>query len=235
MIGGDIQPEDPNSLEQLLQFNENGICSADGDWSMGYWDPYGFDEGLLEHIAMEVAPLRVGATHDGIAGLPQDPATRTTPPGILAGPPLDMATPTIPPGILSPVPLSSAPPSVWSDLDTLDRLLFELEAGNGGTTIATPPPAVGCLQPIVATSPQLHEDRVRAPVPPPVVTASTLPLHQRDGVRALAAAREMGPMEPAIAGPYSAPQPGFSGSVNQVGGALSDGIPLRVVEESIKQ
>nr|CAD7421191.1 unnamed protein product [Timema poppensis] len=46
MIGGDLQPEDPNSLDQLLQFNENGICSADGDWSMDYWDPYGLDEGL---------------------------------------------------------------------------------------------------------------------------------------------------------------------------------------------
>nr|CAD7264446.1 unnamed protein product [Timema shepardi] len=123
MIGGDIQPEDPNSLYQLLQFNENGICSADGGRSMDYWDPYGLDEGLLDHIATDVAHLRVGATHDGIAGFPQDPATHTTPPGILAGPTLDMATHTTPPGILSPVPLSSAPPGVWADLDTLDRLI----------------------------------------------------------------------------------------------------------------
>nr|CAD7416227.1 unnamed protein product [Timema poppensis] len=114
MIAGGVQPEDPKSLDQLLQFTENGVCRADGDWSMDYWDPYGLDEGLLGNIAMGVltstppeAPPLVRAAHD-----------------VIAGPPPDTATPTTPPGILSQAPLyveGNAPPSVWADLDTLDR------------------------------------------------------------------------------------------------------------------
>nr|CAD7263318.1 unnamed protein product [Timema shepardi] len=62
MIGGDLQPADPNSLDQLLLFDENGICSADADWSMDYWDPYGLDEGLRDPRATDVLPLRVATT-----------------------------------------------------------------------------------------------------------------------------------------------------------------------------
>nr|CAD7419074.1 unnamed protein product [Timema cristinae] len=48
------QPLGPNSLDQLLQFTEDGICRADGYWSMDYWDPYGLDEGLLGSVATGV-------------------------------------------------------------------------------------------------------------------------------------------------------------------------------------
>nr|CAD7414916.1 unnamed protein product [Timema cristinae] len=115
--------------------------------------------------------------------------------------------------ILTLVPLyvgRNAPSTVWANLDTLDCLLFEMEAGNGGTTNTTPP-AMGPIQPDVATSPQRQGDGGRALVPQPVVTSSPLPLHQGDGVRAPAAVREMGPMELAIAGPSLALQPGISG------------------------
>nr|CAD7411096.1 unnamed protein product [Timema cristinae] len=56
-----------------MQFTEEGICRADGDWFMDYWDPYGLDEGLLGSITMGVptstpleAPQQVRASHDGI-------------------------------------------------------------------------------------------------------------------------------------------------------------------------
>nr|CAD7257806.1 unnamed protein product [Timema shepardi] len=116
------QDDEPNSLDQLLQFTEDGVCRADGVWSMDYWDPYGLDEGLLGSIAIGVptsippeAPTLVRATH------------------VIVGPPMDTATPTKPPGILSPAPLSPAPlyvegntpPSVWADMDTLDRLICQ--------------------------------------------------------------------------------------------------------------
>nr|CAD7206960.1 unnamed protein product [Timema douglasi] len=114
MIVGGVQPKDPNSLDQLLQFTENGICRADGDWSMDYWDPYDLDEALRGCIQSGVAtstpqetPLRIGATHDAT-----DVVLKPSP------------------GILSPAPLpqvplcagGNAPPSVWAYLDTLDRL-----------------------------------------------------------------------------------------------------------------
>nr|CAD7204301.1 unnamed protein product [Timema douglasi] len=100
----------------------------------------------------------------------------------------------------------------WADLDTLDRLILILEAGNGVTVLSPP----------LASSPPHHT--ARAPPPNP-----------GDGARTPAAMRETGIVAAATVGPSSAAQPGFSGSVNQVGGALSDGIPLRVVEERIKQ
>nr|CAD7206199.1 unnamed protein product [Timema douglasi] len=93
MIVGGVQPEDPNSLNQLLQFPGNGIFRADGDWSMDYWDPYGLDEGLWGCIPSGVAtstpqetPLRIGATHDAT-----DVVLRPSP------------------GIISPAPLPSVP------------------------------------------------------------------------------------------------------------------------------
>nr|CAD7269278.1 unnamed protein product [Timema shepardi] len=81
----------------------------------------------------------------------------------------------------------SAPPSVWADLDTLDRLIFELEAENGGMAPATPPPppqaAVRPLQPHVATSPQRQRGGVRAPVSLQAGTSSLRPLRQGDSSR----------------------------------------------------
>nr|CAD7204302.1 unnamed protein product [Timema douglasi] len=83
MIVGGVQPEDPNSLDQLLQFTEYGICRADGDWSMDYWDPYGLDEGLAGNVATcvpEANPVG-GAQHGVVAGPLPDPATLAAPLG----------------------------------------------------------------------------------------------------------------------------------------------------------
>nr|CAD7265593.1 unnamed protein product [Timema shepardi] len=69
---------------------------------------------------------------------------------------------------------------------------------------------------------------------------STAP-REGDGVRAQAVARQMvsavlpQPVVAVTAGPSLAPQSGISGPVNQVGGVLSQGVPLRIIEERIKQ
>nr|CAD7576940.1 unnamed protein product [Timema californicum] len=39
------------SPDPLELFSEDGICLVDGDWSMDYWDPYGLDAGLRDHVA----------------------------------------------------------------------------------------------------------------------------------------------------------------------------------------
>nr|CAD7410762.1 unnamed protein product [Timema poppensis] len=111
-----------------------------------YWDPYALDEGLAGNVATcvpEANPVG-GAQHGVVAGPLPDPATLTAS--------LDNRSmaPLSPESLYgsgnaprSPAPLlaaGNAPPSVWADLDTLDRLIFELEAGNGGMTTATPPP-----------------------------------------------------------------------------------------------
>nr|CAD7420668.1 unnamed protein product [Timema poppensis] len=111
MIVGGVQPEDPNRLDQLLQFTENGVCRADGDWSMDFWDPYGLDESLLGSIitgvttsSLQEASLLIGATHDAT-----DVILRPSP-GILSSAPL------------SPAPLyagGNAPPlfgQIWTPL-----------------------------------------------------------------------------------------------------------------------
>nr|CAD7413775.1 unnamed protein product [Timema cristinae] len=93
-----------------------------------------------------------------------------------------------------------------------------MEGGNNGSIL--PPPA--------AVSP--HHPTAGAPPP-----------SKGDGVCAQAVVRQMGfkvlpqPVVAATVGPYSAPQSGFCGPVNQVGGDLSNGIPLRIIDERIKQ
>nr|CAD7417715.1 unnamed protein product [Timema cristinae] len=145
-LGEAAQPVDPNSLDQLLHFTEDGISRADGDWSMDYWNPYGLDEGLLGSVAM---------------GVPTSTQPEATPPVCVSHDVASVFRPAS--GILSQIPLShtslygggNAPPSVWIDLDAIDRLVFELETENRGTVL--PPP--------LATSPPHHT----AGVPPPSI------------------------------------------------------------------
>nr|CAD7421730.1 unnamed protein product [Timema poppensis] len=47
-LGEAAQRVDPNSLEQLLYFTEDGVCTAD------YWDPYALNEGLQGSVATGV-------------------------------------------------------------------------------------------------------------------------------------------------------------------------------------
>nr|CAD7433588.1 unnamed protein product [Timema monikensis] len=96
-LGEAAKPVGPNSLDQLLNFTEDGLFRAGVNWSMDYWDPYGLDEGLLNNVvtcvpvpAQTEAGPAVCASHDVT--------------GVL-GPALADLTPT--PGILSPVPLYS--------------------------------------------------------------------------------------------------------------------------------
>nr|CAD7411691.1 unnamed protein product [Timema cristinae] len=89
-LGEAAQPVGPNSLDQFLHFTEDGICRADGDWSMDYWDPYGLYEGLLGNVATGVpmstqpeATPPVCDRHDVAGVLRPDPADLTPNPGIL--------------------------------------------------------------------------------------------------------------------------------------------------------
>nr|CAD7408123.1 unnamed protein product [Timema cristinae] len=219
-LGVVAQKEDPNSLDQFLHFTEDGICRADGDWSMDYWDPYGLDEGLP------------GRVETGVLTSTQPEAL---PPICASHDVTDVLRPA--PSILSPASLYGdgyAPTSVWTDLETLDRLISvwlatafvscrakrlrteEFKTGNRGMVLP------------LATSPPHH-------------TAGAPPRSLGDGARAPAVVRETGievfpqPGKQFKAGPSSAPQPGFSGSVNQVGGALSNSVPLSIVKERIEQ
>nr|CAD7258524.1 unnamed protein product [Timema shepardi] len=39
----------PDSTDPLTLFSDDGICLADGDWSMDYWNSYGLDTGLRDY------------------------------------------------------------------------------------------------------------------------------------------------------------------------------------------
>nr|CAD7394513.1 unnamed protein product [Timema cristinae] len=39
----------PDSPDHLALLSEDGICMANGDWSIDYWDPYGLDVCLRDH------------------------------------------------------------------------------------------------------------------------------------------------------------------------------------------
>nr|CAD7406411.1 unnamed protein product [Timema poppensis] len=209
MIAWGVQPEDPNSLDQLLQFTENGVCRADGDWSMDYWDPYGLDEGLRGCITTGVTTstpqetsLLIGATHDAT----------------------DVLRPS--PGILPLVPLPSAPlyavgnasPSVCADLDTLDRLIYKyrLQVATRLTTyymcsslsLSQTPLYRNELVPFCQLGDctnELETGNGTTVLPPPLATslphhsAGAPPLSPGDGARAPTVLRETGPMESAMA------------------------------------
>nr|CAD7416235.1 unnamed protein product [Timema poppensis] len=80
MVASGVQPVSPNSLDQLLNFTENGICVA---MAIDYWDLHGLEERLTANVvtSMPEANSVFGAHHFVVAGPLPDTATPKTPPG----------------------------------------------------------------------------------------------------------------------------------------------------------
>nr|CAD7464176.1 unnamed protein product [Timema tahoe] len=110
------RPAAPNSLDQLTLFTEDGICLADGEWSMDFWDPYGLDEGLRDNIAPAVM-------HDVSGVLTPRPVIRIQHPVVMTPPPIRGQTPK----------------DACGDLDAIDLMIFQLESENGGAVLSQPP------------------------------------------------------------------------------------------------
>nr|CAD7399817.1 unnamed protein product [Timema poppensis] len=154
------------------------------------WDPYGLDTVLREQVAptrdltvcVRAPPLESGE----VMGLV--PTHLLEEVGALYGTTVVLT----PPSAFSPQDPTDASenslPDVWGELDAIDRLIFQMEAGNSGSIL---PPLV-----------------VR-----PLHTTAGAPPQEREMV-----------FEPRLCGP-----------VNQVGGVLPQGVPLRIIEERIKQ
>ncbi|CAG2059585.1 unnamed protein product [Timema podura] len=148
----------PDSPEPLALFSEDGICLADGDWSMDYWDPYDLDTGLREQVApaeVLVAYVRVSPLESGEV-MGTLPALCLEVVGGLPGPAF-FAPPAV--FILQDHTDASrnAIPDVWDELNAIDQLIFQME-GESGDTILPPPTAVRPLHPASGVPPTRKGD-----------------------------------------------------------------------------